>query len=329
MNSASSKPIADLSLDLDNQWSYMKTSGVAGWDSYPSYLSLVTPHILESLNNFDLRITFMVVGLDATIEENLPPLKEIASTGHEIGNHSFKHEPWLQRYCWGDVVDELRAAEDALHRFCDRDIVGFRGPGYSLSSDVLDWLSQQNYIYDASTFPTFLGPISRLYYFFRSGLTTEEKLVRSSLFGSFADGFRRLRPYKWVTNYGEILEIPVSTMPISRMPFHFTYLHFLGQFSPLLARTYFKMCLFLCKVTKYSPSLLMHPLDFLGGDEIHPLRFFPGMKSKGVDKRKLMKDLLQILTRSFDVRCMREKADLILTSMDQPLPAKRAQLIAS
>ena len=27
------KPIASLSLDLDNKWSYMKTHGDAGWDA--------------------------------------------------------------------------------------------------------------------------------------------------------------------------------------------------------------------------------------------------------------------------------------------------------
>ncbi len=29
------KPIASLSLDLDNKWSYMKTHGDAGWESFP------------------------------------------------------------------------------------------------------------------------------------------------------------------------------------------------------------------------------------------------------------------------------------------------------
>ena len=32
------KPLASLSLDLDNQWSYMKTHGDPGWESLPSYL---------------------------------------------------------------------------------------------------------------------------------------------------------------------------------------------------------------------------------------------------------------------------------------------------
>ena len=34
------KPLASLSLDLDNQWSYMKTHGDAGWEALPTYLPL-------------------------------------------------------------------------------------------------------------------------------------------------------------------------------------------------------------------------------------------------------------------------------------------------
>ena len=34
---------ASLSLDLDNQWSYMKTHGDAGWQSFPSYLDTAVP----------------------------------------------------------------------------------------------------------------------------------------------------------------------------------------------------------------------------------------------------------------------------------------------
>ena len=35
------KPIASLSLDLDNKWSYLKTHGDAGWDSFPDRKSVV------------------------------------------------------------------------------------------------------------------------------------------------------------------------------------------------------------------------------------------------------------------------------------------------
>ena len=56
------KPIASLSLDLDNLWCYMKTHGDSGWDYFPSYLDTVVPRILEFLDERGLKITFFIVG---------------------------------------------------------------------------------------------------------------------------------------------------------------------------------------------------------------------------------------------------------------------------
>src|SRR5215510_6473885 len=93
-----SKNIASLSLDLDNQWSYMKTHGDPGWKEFPSYLDVAVPRILEFLRARGLTISFFIVGQDAALERNRAPLRALADAGHEIGNHSFNHEPWLHLY---------------------------------------------------------------------------------------------------------------------------------------------------------------------------------------------------------------------------------------
>ena len=46
---SNSKPLASISLDLDNQWSYMKIHGDEGWDAYPSNFDIFVPHILDVL----------------------------------------------------------------------------------------------------------------------------------------------------------------------------------------------------------------------------------------------------------------------------------------
>src|SRR6185369_10188375 len=96
--SESAKPIASLSLDLDNKWSYMKTHGDKGWESFPSYLGIVVPRVLEFLKARNLKITVFVVGQDAALAKNREALGSLAAAGHEIGNHSFHHEPWLHLY---------------------------------------------------------------------------------------------------------------------------------------------------------------------------------------------------------------------------------------
>src|SRR2546422_11144068 len=90
LNMRESRPLASLSLDLDNQWSYMKTHGDAGWQSLPSYLHAVVPRVLQILKERQLTITFFVVGLDVSQESNQDLLRSVVAAGHEIGNHSYQ-----------------------------------------------------------------------------------------------------------------------------------------------------------------------------------------------------------------------------------------------
>ena len=71
------KPLASISLDLDNQWSYMKTHGDIGWKSFPSYFELIVPRLLDTLDRLNLKITFFVVGQDAALDCNRDFLKAI------------------------------------------------------------------------------------------------------------------------------------------------------------------------------------------------------------------------------------------------------------
>ena len=324
MTSRHTPPIADLSLDLDNQWSYMKTHGDEEWRGLPSYLNEVIPHFLGALEKHRMKITVMVVGQDAALEKNQDALRMIDAAGHEIGNHSFHHEPWLQKYSPEDLHNELAQAEEAIANITDQKLVGFRGPGYCLSPDILDWLIDHGYQYDGSTFPTYLGPLARAYYFFRSSLSKSEQEDRSELFGSISDGFRRLKPYRWETSRGSIVEIPVTTMPIFRVPFHFSYLHYLAQYSQLVAILYFRCALLLCRATRTAPSMLMHPLDFLGGDDVQELAFFPAMNLPGKRKRQFMDRLLGILGRQYSIVPMRQRAEGLVANVSARMPVKPA-----
>lgn len=304
----SKRIVADLSLDLDNQWSYHKTHGDECWKSFPSYLPQLLPHVLKVLAQHQLKITVFVVGQDAVRDENQEALREIVRQGHEIGNHSFHHEPWLQRYSLEQLNQEFQLAEQAIALITSQPLKGFRGPGYSLSADVLELLIRRGYEYDGSTLPTFIGPVARAYYFFKSNLNQQQADDRQNLFGSVRDGCRPIRPYRWQTPHGEIQEIPVTTMPILRAPFHFSYLLYLAQYSETLATLYFRWSLRLCRWFRLGPSLLLHPLDFLGGDEIRGLDFFPAMNMPGEQKRAFVSKMLGIYSASFDVRSMGDRA---------------------
>ena len=273
----------------------MKTHGDAGWESFPSYFDLVVPRFLQVLKELQLNITVFVVGQDAALEVNGPALRSIAAAGHEIGNHSFHHEPWLHLYSDEQLAAELKQAEQAIVQATGETPQGFRGPGFSLSAGTLQTLAQMGYQYDCSTFPTFLGPLARLYYFFTARLTRQQQSERKLLFGKMSEGFRPLKPYRWQTEPEPILEIPVTTMPLFRVPIHLSYLLYLGQYSRWLAKVYFRLAMALCRLTGTQPSLLLHPLDFLGGDDEPDLAFFPAMALPGSKKTEFVQQILQHL----------------------------------
>mgnify|MGYP001264968160 CR=1 FL=1 len=309
------EPLASLSLDLDNLWSYMKTHGDSGWKKYPSYLDVVVPRVLDILDELGLKITFFVVGRDAERDENRSALRALAERGHEVGNHSYNHEPWLCANAREAIIREISLAEEHIVEATGKKPLGFRGPGFSWSLHHLTVLAERGYLFDASTLPTYLGPIARAYYFWTSNLSDEEKELRKELYGNFRDGLRPVKPYRWLLPGGKtMLEIPVTTMPLFKVPFHLSYLLYLSRFSDVLSRLYLALAIGMCKLTGTSPSFLLHPLDLIGGDEVKEVSFFPGMDIAGSRKIMLFKSVMNLLMRHYEVVGMNRHAGEILNN---------------
>lgn len=302
-----SKPVATISLDLDNQWSYMKIHGDVGWEQYPSYFNIFIPHVLDLLDEMNLKITFFIVGKDTESSENRKYLRMISERGHDIGNHSYNHESWLKSYSFEEIEREIIIAEMAIFETTGQRPIGFRGPGFSWSMDLLKVLESRGYLYDASSLPTYFGPVARYYYFMKSDLSKEKKKVRKELFGKFSDGFRRIKPYYInLGNDRKILEIPVTTMPIIKLPFHLSYLLYLSNFSMISMKYYLNTVISVCKFTSTPVSFLLHPLDLIGGDKINELSFFPGMNIPSEKKISLFKKVISEFKRNFHVLTLNE-----------------------
>ena len=315
----SGKPFASLSLDLDNLWSYQKTHGEPAWESLGTYLDRVADVVLPMLAKRGWRITFFVVGQDAARPENQEALRRLVEAGHEIGNHSYHHEPWLHRYDRAALHDELARTEEVLQRAVGVTPKVFRGPGYSCSNLLLDVLAERGYTLDASTLPTWLGPVARAYYFRSAKLSAAQREERSMLFGSWRDALRPVKPYAWrLAADGALPEIPVTVLPWLRVPFHPSYVLYLATYSAWLARTYWRWSLRWCRWNRVEPSVLLHPLDFLGADDVDALRFFPAMNVDGIAKRARMETYFDDLDRRFAVGTMSDHGER-LTARAVPL----------
>lgn len=312
--------IASVSLDVDNLWSYLKIHGNAGWESRPSYFDTFAPYIIDLFDRIGLKTTFFIVGVDAADPKNGPALRRLVAAGHELGNHSLEHEPWLHLYTRAQLEHEVRTTGDAIADATGVRVEGFRGPGFSWSSELLDVLAAEGYVYDASTLPSYLGPLARAYYFWSSGLSKAERAQRKGLFGHFSDGLRPVKPYQWDLRGGrQLMEIPVTTIPVFKTPFHFSYLAYLARFSEALMFAYLDVALTMCRITGTEPSFLLHPLDVMGGDRVPELAFFPGMELPSERKAALLVKVLERIGRHYRLVPMGVHANLIASRGELPL----------
>lgn len=289
-------PTASVSLDLDNLWAYLKTHGDPAWEARPSFLPTAVPRLLELFGEHDLTTTVFVVGADAERDDGAAAVAAVAAAGHEVANHSYGHEPWLHRYSPAELEAELSRTEDAIMAAGAPRPVGFRGPGYSITPALLRLLERRGYTYDATTLPTWIGPLARAYH----NRSAPAGAQSDELFGPVSDVRSPIHAYRWGDANG-LVELPVTTMPLVRLPIHGSYLLQLHQISPRLATGWFALALRLCRARGVQPSLLLHPTDVLAAAEAPGMGFFPGMAVPGREKAALLGHVLAALRTSFDV----------------------------
>ncbi len=122
-----------------------------------------------------------------------------------------------------------------------------------------------------------------------------------------------------------MLELPVTTFPGMRIPIHMSYLLMLSVRSETAARAYFAFALRVCRARGVEPSMLLHPLDVLSGDEVPALRFFPGMEIPAAVKARRVNRFLGMLVDQFTVMPVGEYATL---ANARTLPTRAAKFAA-
>ena len=100
-------------------------------------------------------------------------------------------------------------------------------------------------------------------------------------------------------------------MPFFKVPIHLSYVLYLAGYNLTIAKMYFWSALQMCRLARVQPSILLHPLDFMGCEDDDDLAFFPAMNQPAQKKVDLMSDCMAMLTKHFNVVTMEEHAQAI------------------
>lgn len=268
------------------------------------------PRFLDLFDSYNLKATFFVVGQDLLYPERLKLLKEVLSRGHEIANHTMTHREGFSFLSYQEKLQEIRDAQSIIQDKLGITTRGFRAPSNDLDSDTLKILENEGYAYDSSLMPTYYGPLLKKIKF--SGL----KMTRQDHYlGRCVYGFAPLKPYHpdpdklWKKGNLRLLEIPITTMPWIRLPFHASFTFALYQMG--LGSALFDLGYALLKMTSLPLNFVFHTNELSTPITDQRIQRQYGLSLSLAKKYKICNHILGLIRDDFKVITSLEYTNLL------------------
>lgn len=186
--SSASPTVNAMTVDVEDYFqvsAFERHIAFADWDRQELRVAGNVSRILELFDRHQTKATFFVLGW---LAQKLPSMvREIASAGHEIASHGFKHvrvTTQQQSDFRDDVISTKRLLEDTI----GQEVIGYRAASYSITEDnmwAMDVLAQTGHRYSSSIYP-----------------------IKHDLYG-IPDAPR----FRFAAGAAQLTEIPITTVP--------------------------------------------------------------------------------------------------------------------
>ncbi len=201
-------------------------------------------------------LTFFAIGRDLDRPEAAARLRDANALGHEIANHSLDHLYDLTRRPRDEIRAQIVGGIRAIERAVGSAAVGFRAPGYTITNEVFEVLTELGVAYDSSVFPCpsyWALKTSKIGIYAARGRESKSVVDTPSVLLAPTSPYFVGDPY-WRRGQG-LLELPVQVTRGLRLPFIGTTITLAG---PARARWLAQMC-----VGDPLVNLELHGIDVL------------------------------------------------------------------
>lgn len=168
---------------------------IAQWNNQVSRVSQNFTTLLELFSKKNVKVTCFFLGW---VAEKYPELvKQACDLGHEIASHGYSHT-LVYSMSADEFLLDISKAKTILEAIIGKPVLGYRAPGFSVTKDTpwfFEMLAKAGYCFDSSVFP---APRQH------GGMASTP-----------------LSPYRINTQYGQIVEFPISVSHILNKPFCF------------------------------------------------------------------------------------------------------------
>ncbi len=199
-------PVNALTVDVEDYYQVEAFANVVlrkDWMIWESRIERNIELLLDLFERQKVHGTFFILGWVA--QHHPQVVRKIVHAGHEIACHGYYHR-LIRTQSYREFRDDVRRAKSLLEDIAGIDIVGYRAPTYSITSQTLwalEILIEEGFRYDSSIFP-----------------------IRHDRYG-IPDAKRF--PYMIRCKSGEIIEFPPSTVKL------------FGQNLPIAGGGYFRL----------------------------------------------------------------------------------------
>lgn len=278
-----------LQVDVDDLWVYYESIGrTTPADAPAAAFTEGIPRLLDLFDRYAARATFFICGRDLPAQARI--VAEIVRRGHEAANHSLAHRNGYARLTPAQLRADVREAHERIAEAAGAAPVGFKSPGFSFNPALPEVLAELGYSYDSSILPTWWAPAIRLA---QRALSGGE--VDPTHYGRTAYGLRPLRPFP----LGGIIEAPVTTMPVLRLPMHSTFVLRVG-------RRLFDVGFGLARARRVPINYLLHAGDVIDGVADPALASYGFLTQPWATKRPLYEHMLAALSATYRLTTTRE-----------------------
>lgn len=267
-----------LTIDLED-WYHGIELPQSSWTRCEDRIERNADKLLSYLSESKTKATFFVLGC---VAEKFPSLvREIAEEGHEVGTHGYAHE-FVYKLTKAEFELDLLRSIDCLEQCIGDKVKGYRAPYFSITKEsfwALEVIGKHGIEYDSSIFP-----IKN----YRYGIPDAKR------FPNLVD-----------TKNGQLLEIPISTIEISKQRFSF-FGGFYLRFSPYC---FIKQAIQWLNKQGQPAVIYLHPWEL---DPNHPrlkelplrikLTHYYNLKSTERKLRRLLRDFEFIPAGEFAVK---------------------------
>jgi len=202
-------------IDLDDLRCYRGIHALPPGPDTPLVFDAAVPRFLDLCDRVRVRATLFAIAEDLKWPAAGAAMRAAATAGHEVASHSLAHRYDLSLLPPGAIEADVASARTALSDAAGREVVGFRGPGYNLSGDLLRVLARTGHRYDSSVLA------SPPYWMARAAIIASIRLRgrrSASIVGRGRDFFRGRAPFRWGPGDGGLPEFPITACGPIRIP---------------------------------------------------------------------------------------------------------------